>query len=367
MWVGYYDGAANTGVFRRLDGATGQQLDEVTVPNGSGLSYGPYGGAVTKEGDFVVVGWQLGPLIRIDADTLQVDRWPFPQPPQVAQAWSYGMALDPDGNPWIAGAGSAVGFDFASQQWTVIPTTNQSMRGVMVDREWRAWYAVDASAGFGCGLAVVDTKNKTLLQDLVPLPGCSTPVGASIDVDGYVWVVDQGANVAFKVDPDTYQVDLTVTGLVAPYTYSDMTGGGLGLVVDPPRAERRPARGRAGRASGRRAAHPHQRRAPVDRHADGEGSHVPPEGAQKAPPGRRLAKLPVQNPGLGHGAGVPRQGLGRRRCRNLEGDRVLAGGGGHGRHPSSVGCRIRGGFPVRPPGERRFFASCIICYAYFFG
>jgi len=234
VWVGYYDAGSNTGIFRRLDGATGQQLDEVTVTNWSGLNFGPYGGAVNKNGDFIVVGWQQGPLIRIDAETLQVDRWAFPQPPQVQQSWSYGMALDPDGNAWIASAGSAVGFDFASQQWTVIPTTNQSMRGVMVDRQWRAWYAVDGSASFGCGLAVVDTQTKTLLQDLVPLPGCSTPVGVSIDVDGYVWVVDQGANLAFKVDPDTYQIELTVTGLVAPYTYSDMTGGGLGLVVNPP-------------------------------------------------------------------------------------------------------------------------------------
>ena len=41
-------------------------------------------------------------------------------------------------------------------------------------------------------------------------------------------------NMAFKVDPDTYQVQLTVTGLVNPYTYSDMTGAGLDLVLNPP-------------------------------------------------------------------------------------------------------------------------------------
>ena len=63
------------------------------------------------------------------------------------------------------------------------------------------------------------------------LAGCVAPVGVSIDVEGYVWVVDQGANAAFKVDPETYQVLLTVGGLVAPYTYSDMTGQGLQLVL----------------------------------------------------------------------------------------------------------------------------------------
>lgn len=68
----------------------------------------------------------------------------------------------------------------------------------------------------------------------VQIPGCSTPVGISIDVDGYVWVVDQGSQQAFKVDPDTLQVVLTVGGLISPYTYSDMTGAGLNLVVNPP-------------------------------------------------------------------------------------------------------------------------------------
>ena len=44
---------------------------------------------------------------------------------------------------------------------------------------------------------------------------------------------DQGANLAFKMNPETY--DTTVTaGLVQPYTYSDMTGAGLGLVYNPP-------------------------------------------------------------------------------------------------------------------------------------
>ncbi len=42
------------------------------------------------------------------------------------------------------------------------------------------------------------------------------------------------AQSAFKVDPDTYQVALEVPGLVLPYTYSDMTGAGLNLVVNPP-------------------------------------------------------------------------------------------------------------------------------------
>jgi streptogramin lyase len=106
---------------------------------------------------------------------------------------------------------------------------------VMVDGADRAWFAVDA-AGMtgGCGLAVVDVTTMEVLASAAALPGCVAPVGVSIDVEGYVWVVDQGANAAFKVDPDTYQLELSVPGLVNPYTYSDMTGAGLNLVVNPP-------------------------------------------------------------------------------------------------------------------------------------
>ena len=50
----------------------------------------------------------------------------------------------------------------------------------------------------------------------------------------FVWIVDMGSSKAYKVDPDTYQTVITVSGLVGPYTYSDMTGSGLNLQVNPP-------------------------------------------------------------------------------------------------------------------------------------
>lgn len=75
---------------------------------------------------------------------------------------------------------------------------------------------------------------RSVLAPAIALPGCVQPVGVSIDVEGYVWIVDQGANQAFKIDPDPYQVQLSVVGLFQPYTYSDMTGAGLNLVVNPP-------------------------------------------------------------------------------------------------------------------------------------
>lgn len=234
LWVGWYDFGAGNGVFHRMNGATGAIEDTVTVP-WNGLNFGPYGGAVNQDGDLWVIGWQLGPLIRIDGDSLTVERVEMPAPP-ADQQWAYGMSLDQYGNPWIASAGAAALYDVTSSQWQFISTGNQSMRGVMVDTQDRAWFAVDADADLfgGCGLGLIDVQTRSLVAPAITLPGCVTPVGVSIDVEGYVWVIDQGSNQAFKIDPDTFQVQLTVSGLVSPYTYSDMTGAGLNLVVNPP-------------------------------------------------------------------------------------------------------------------------------------
>ena len=226
VWVGWRDGT--TGFFRRINGQTGQIEDSVSVP-WLGNQWGPYGGATNKEGDFWVVGWQYGPLVRIDHANLVPKVYTIPAPPGDTQ-WTYGMALDADGHPWIAGASTVYHFDPDTEQWDFIYVPGASFRGLMVDAEGRAWVANNGSSF----LVEIDTVSKTVTNPAVPLPGASMPVGISIDSDGKVWVVDQGASMAFKVDPDTYQVLLTVSGLVSPYTYSDMTGVGLGLVTFPP-------------------------------------------------------------------------------------------------------------------------------------
>lgn len=226
VWVGWRD--QTTGHFRRLDGETGQILDSVTVP-WPGSQWGPYGGATNKEGDFWVLGWQYGPLVRIDGDNLVPKVYQIPQPPGDTQ-WTYGMALDADGHPWIAGSATVYHFNPDTEQWDFINVPGANMRGLMIDAEGRAWIANNGASY----LVEVDTVTRTLTNPAVPLPGANTPVGISIDSEGKVWVVDQGASLAFKVDPDTYQTLLTVSGLVSPYTYSDMTGAGLGLVTFPP-------------------------------------------------------------------------------------------------------------------------------------
>lgn len=226
VWVGYYDIGVPEGHFYRLDGTDGTILDEVTAGgwDPQGTNYGPYGGAVDSAGNFWVTGL-FGNLVRIDAVTLDVQRWDFPDDTD-----PYGMTVDANGHVWTAGwNGHVVHFDPGSESFEVFTIGNNTLRGLQIDRNGMLWAAVNGN----CGVAQFDTSTKTIVDARIPLPGCNNPVGVSIDVDGFVWVPDQGANLAFKMDPVTYQATIT-SGLQGPYTYSDMTGAGLGLVYDPP-------------------------------------------------------------------------------------------------------------------------------------
>ncbi|PRQ03835.1 Virginiamycin B lyase [Enhygromyxa salina] len=227
LWVGYKNNVTEKGIFLRIDGATGQILDTVEGPTWVGISaMGPYGGAVNANGDFIVTGLNYGNAIRIDADTLEVTE--IADVPQT----KYGMGLDKHGNIWVGGyQGSVFHYDFGADSWTTFNDVGGGrVNGIMVDRDGYAWGAGSSP----CRLVQIDTEAMQTVNGNIPLPGCGSPWGISIDRDGFVWVVDMSANVAFKVNPDTYQVELTVSGLINPYTYSDMTGAGLNLVVNPP-------------------------------------------------------------------------------------------------------------------------------------
>ena len=223
LWFGWMD-QANTAHFERVDGTTGVTLDTVSMPWGAG--YSPYGGAVNAAGDFFATGLNTQPAIKIDAKTLEVTNFGIPT------GCKYGMTLDNDGNIWNGGCigGHVYNYDMAAKQWTDIGwAQGDRVNGVMADAEGNIWGA----GSNPCRLVHIDAKTKTFINANIPIPGCSNPWGVSIDYEGYVWIVDMGANVAFKIDPDTYEVVLTATGLINPYTYSDMTGAALKAQVIP--------------------------------------------------------------------------------------------------------------------------------------
>lgn len=231
LWVGWYEQGNNRGRFRRLEGERGETLDEVTVDGWdlaqTGKNWGPYGGAVDAGGDLWVIGWG-GPLVRIDGETLAVDRWEAPE-----GTHPYGIALDGNGEPWTSGmAGDVLHFDPVAGTWTTAVMLDTGagpriLRGLAIDRDGVAWVAANSP----CGLVSMDVATHGLISDAVELPGCEMPVGVGVDVAGRVWVVDSVAGVGFRRDVGGEVV--RTEGLVAPYTYSDMTGAGLELVLNP--------------------------------------------------------------------------------------------------------------------------------------
>jgi hypothetical protein len=227
LWIGFKADNSD-GVFWRLDGETGELLDEVNVGYW-GSSYGPYGGAVNAEGDLVVTGLNTDPSKHIDADTLVVTDLGNP-----GSACKYGMGLDQNGDLWVGHCfGEGVShYSFEQEQWTTIANPGGTrVNGVQADRDGNVWGA----GSNPCRLVQIDVETKQYVNNNIPLPfDCSSPWGVSVDVEGFVWIVDMGSSKAYKVNPETYQTEITVSGLVGPYTYSDMTGSGLNLVVNPP-------------------------------------------------------------------------------------------------------------------------------------
>ena len=84
-----------------------------------------------------------------------------------------------------------------------------------------------------CGLVQIDYETNTLIKFHTPAQ-CGTPVGVSVDIEGFVWLVDQ-SGWAWKIDPENPDANnwqqLTITG--NHYTYSDMTGGQGKSVILP--------------------------------------------------------------------------------------------------------------------------------------
>jgi len=229
LWVGWRNQPDEAVKIRRFDGETGMTLGEVDVPDWQqNWGHGTYGGATDKHRAFWGLG-TLGTLVRVDPQTLAVTRWDNPEQGRVV----YGIALDQAGDPWLAGwDGSLWRFDVAAETWEDRGQVGEPgrLRGLALDQHGHAWIAGNDP----CGLIRYDTIAGQPVSAMIELPGCQEPVGVSIDAEGFVWVVDRGAEVAYKIDPDTQAVAAIVEGLVDPYTYSDMTGAGLDLVVNPP-------------------------------------------------------------------------------------------------------------------------------------
>ena len=221
VWLGYMsqDGVTVHIVRVAVDGTI-----EETIPiqgwNGSGFS--PYGGALDPEfrpwfsslrGEFV--------RVNTDQNPITVDRF---TPPGYVE--SYGFSVDPDGHPWFGGnCGPITKFDTDTQQYIPIAgTENGCWRGVGADEKY-VWVANNSP----CQLAQVDRISHTLVADHNTNP-CSIAIGISVDIEKFVWLVDQGGW-AWKIDPNNVAGMKQVLVPGSHYVYSDMTGGQLQSIL----------------------------------------------------------------------------------------------------------------------------------------
>ncbi|MBV1858315.1 MAG: lyase, partial [Nannocystaceae bacterium] len=190
-----------------------------------GSGYAPYGGALDSQDRPWFTGLR-GELVRVNTDNDPIDVTRITQP---ANVQSYGMTVDPNGDPWMAGCSGPVStYDVATASWISIPDTSACHRGMAVDQDFHVWVASNGP----CELVEIDGETRTVIAKH-QLPQCSTPIGVSVDVDGYVWLVDQ-AGWAWKIDPLNVPAMEQVTIAGNHYVYSDMTGGQLKSVTVPP-------------------------------------------------------------------------------------------------------------------------------------
>ena len=152
-------------------------------------------------------------LFRVNRADFAVTTWQAPS--------GYGMTVDPVGRPWTC-AGQLARFNPVTEMWDSVTVGSQG-GGCMVDANDVLWVA-----GSGSRLLGVDIETMAVVQDYA-IPGYAK--GISIDFEGNVWAVSQGAQ-AWRVDPATGNFD-TFTGLTSPYSYSDMTGFALSQTGSP--------------------------------------------------------------------------------------------------------------------------------------
>lgn len=202
-----------------IDGETGVVEQTIPIPGVDAGFYGIYGAAVDSQGNFWGSQLGLGMLVRVDIADFTVQTWPMNQS-------GYGMTVDHEGRPWTC-AGAVARFDPVAQTWQANTTAGASGGGCMVDADGILWVGgYDPNAAYN--LLGIDAETLAVTQT-IPIPNYAK--GISIDFEGNVWAVSYTAD-AYRVNPTTMQID-TFTGLVGPYTYSDMTGFALSAAGGP--------------------------------------------------------------------------------------------------------------------------------------
>ena len=220
FWIGYLSAGGDAHI-KKMDGTTGNVEEDLLVPGWDGQGYAPYGAALDPQNRPWFTGLR-GELMRVNTDNNPIDVTRITQP---ANIQSYGMTVDPDGNPWMAGCSGPVStYDVNIQDWVSVPGTSGCHRGMAIDHDFHVWVALNGP----CAIVEIDGLTRTLVATH-NLAQCSTPIGVSVDVDGFVWLVDQGGW-AWKIDPLDVPAMQQILLPGDHYVYSDMTGGQIASV-----------------------------------------------------------------------------------------------------------------------------------------
>ncbi len=256
LWVAFCNEENADVTVWMINGADGTIEVEIPVEGYDCNTYGPYGGVVDANNDFWFVDRSAGQaLYRVEYGCVPVapgDCWEsFAQP---GGEDAYGITIDATGRIWVAGGSNSLyAYDPGTASFTSLqadlddffanagpPDSNADniLRGLMSDEQGVLWIASIAagawSGGANPGLLRVDPNTDPIEIDFFgpeTLGGIEHAAGVSIDVEGYVWLVDTLGDQAFKIDPTAPEMHEVVGGLQYPYTYSDMTGFALTQIV----------------------------------------------------------------------------------------------------------------------------------------
>jgi virginiamycin B lyase len=208
--------AQRVGALGVLDPETGEARH---IPLGSGSA--PHGVIVGPDGAAWITDSGLNAIVRVDAETEEVEVYPLPSDAPNANLNT--ATFDGDGVLWFTGQNGIYGrFDPETEEMTVFsaprgrgpygitttpdgeatilepPTPNQGARRVWSDSQGRIWVS-EWDAG---QLGMYDPETETWEE--WALPGNNPrPYSVYVDVQDGVWLSDFSANALVRFDPQT--------------------------------------------------------------------------------------------------------------------------------------------------------------------